>query len=90
MSFDIHVLQAIISLGSLLILFDKIYVLLHLLGRPPKTYNNCELCMDQFYAIIREVASSHIGFGFVSFGQDNDADKKLQESVPSFFEMIDD
>lgn len=53
-----------------------------------KIYNNRELCRDQFYSIIREAASSQSAFGFVAFGQDNDAYKKLQESVQSFLKLL--
>lgn len=53
-----------------------------------KIYNNRELCRDQFYAVIREAASSQSAFGFVAFGQDNDAYKRLQESVLSFLKLL--
>eukprot|EP01018_Ginkgo_biloba_P011502 Gb_07520 [translate_table: standard] len=53
-----------------------------------KIYNNRELCRDQFYAIIREAASSQGAFGFAAFSHDNHAYKKIHESVQSFLKVL--
>lgn len=53
-----------------------------------RAYNNREQCRDHFYAIMREGASAHTVFGWVSSGSEGEGYRKMKEGVKHFLQIL--